>query len=358
MKRDLRDIKIGDVLHKAVYYGNNVLLEAGEKLDENRIQKLKKFGILTVDIEDSNSLNESRGKKDTIEEVLKKENELKKGFTTDYNNAINSAEEIVKKMESGVVEEEKIDNIIEETISNIAVDSNIILSLLESSKDKSFIFQHTINSLVISMVIGKAMDYSDEKLKILGKGAFFHDIGMLKVGDEILQKKNKLTEEEKTKIRNHINFGLELAGNNVEKEVKDIIKYHHERMDGSGYPEGLKGEKIPEMARVVAIADIYAALTGDRNYRERYDHYDAMKIVMQSSANLIDASILKKFLKYMPIYPINSYVYLNGNVSGKVVKANENPFRPVIDIEENGKIIRIDLMDDENKKYYISGVKK
>lgn len=129
-------------------------------------------------------------------------------------------------------------------------------------------------------------------------------------------------------------------------------------MDGSGYPEGLKGEKIPEMARVVAIADIYAALTGDRNYRERYDHYDAMKIVMQSSANLIDASILKKFLKYMPIYPINSYVYLNGNVSGKVVKANENPFRPVIDIEENGKIIRIDLMDDENKKYYISGVKK
>lgn len=206
MKRDLRDIKIGDVLHKAVYYGNNVLLEAGEKLDENRIQKLKKFGILTVDIEDSNSLNESRGKKDTIEEVLKKENELKKGFTTDYNNAINSAEEIVKKMESGVVEEEKIDNIIEETISNIAVDSNIILSLLESSKDKSFIFQHTINSLVISMVIGKAMDYSDEKLKILGKGAFFHDIGMLKVGDEILQKKNKLTEEEKNKNKKSYKF--------------------------------------------------------------------------------------------------------------------------------------------------------
>lgn len=355
MKRELRDIKIGDVLHKAVYYGNNVLLEAGETLDENRIQKLKKFGILSVDIEGNSVIKE---KKETIEDVLKKESELKKGFTTDYNNAINSAEDIVNKLESGVVEEEKIDNIIEETINNIAVDSNIILSLLESSKDKSFIFQHTINSLVISMVIGKAMDYSDEKLKTLGKGAFFHDIGMLKVGDEILQKKNKLTEEEKTKIRNHINFGLELAGNNVEKDVKDIIKYHHERMDGSGYPEGLKGEKIPEMARVVAIADIYAALTGDRNYRERYDHYDAMKIVMQSSANLIDASILKKFLKYMPIYPINSYVYLNGNRSGKVVKANENPFRPVIDIEENGKIVRIDLMDEENKKYYISGVKK
>ena len=72
-------------------------MEAGEKLDESRIKKLKKFGILTVDIEGNNSLNESRDKKEAIEEVLKKENEIKKGFTTDYNNAINSAEEIVKK---------------------------------------------------------------------------------------------------------------------------------------------------------------------------------------------------------------------------------------------------------------------
>ncbi len=357
MKQELKDIKIGSILHKAVYYGNNVLLEAGEVLDETRIQKLKKFGILSIDIEGNDSEKVSLGKKESIEEVLKKESELKEGFKNDYNNAINSAEDIVKNLENGVVEEEKIDNIIQETISNIAVDSNIILSLLESSKNKSFIFQHTINSLVISMVIGKAMNYSDEKLKLLGKGAFFHDIGMLKVGDEILQKNDTLSEEEKMKVRNHINFGLELAGN-AEKEVKDIIKYHHERMDGSGYPEGLNGDKIPEMAKVVAIADIYAALTGDRNYRDRYDHYDAMKIVMQSSANLIDASILKKFLKFMPIYPINSIVYLNGNKVGKVVKANENPFRPVVDIDESGKVLRIDLMDDENKKYYISGVKK
>ena len=351
MKIDLNSVKKGMILKKAVYYGTKVLVEAGTKLDEVIIEKLRKFGVNLIEI------TENISEKEPIEVILEKEKEVRACFTKDYKQAINEAEDIVNKLSEGKVETEKVEMLVCETLKNVTTDSDIILSLLESTKDKSFIFQHTINSLVIAMVIGRALEYNDKQLEILGKGAFYHDIGMLKVGDEILLKKDKLTKEEKEKVKKHIDFSLEMAGNES-KEVLDIIRYHHERMDGSGYPKGLQGQDIPEMAKVVAIADIYAALTGERNYRRRYDHYDAMKIVMQSSANLIDAVILKKFLKFMPIYPINSIVELNKNRFAKVVKANENPFRPVVDIEKEGKIERIDLMDENNRKEYIVGVKR
>lgn len=351
MKIMTNDLKAGMKLKKAVYYGNNILIDAGVAVDEKTVDKLKKFKIPSVEIQTE------EGKKSKIEEIIEKENEIKEVFIEDYKNCVSQAENVIKKIETGKIEKEKINGIIEGTISNIALNSDIILSLLDAETGKDFLYKHTINSVIISLVIGKALEYNEEKLKLLGKGAFLHDIGMLKIDSKILSKKSELSDEEKKSIKKHIDYGLEMVGK-VEKEVEEIIKYHHERIDGSGYPEGKKGNEIPEMARVVAIADIYAALTEDRHYRERYDYCDAMKIVMQSSVKLVDVNILKKFLKYMPLYPINSEVILNGNRVGKVVKANENPFRPVVDIEENGKIKRIDLQDEENKKDYITGVKK
>ncbi len=351
MKIMTNNLKEGMKLKKAVYYGNSILIDAGAEVGEVIIDKLKKFKIPAVEIQESES------KKSKIEEIIEKENEIKEVFVEDYKNCVFQAEDVIKNIENGKIEKEKINSIVEGTMANISLNSDIILSLLDSETGQDFLYKHTINSVIISLVIGKALDYNEEQLKILGKGAFLHDIGMLKVDPKILNKKGELSEDEKKGIKKHIEYGIEMAGK-VEKEVEDIIRYHHERIDGSGYPEGKKGNEIPELARVVAIADIYAALTEDRHYREKYDYCDAMKIVMQSSIKLVDVNILKKFLKYMPLYPINSNIILNGNRVGKVVKANENPFRPVVDIEEDGKIKRIDLQDDDNKKDYVTGVKK
>ena len=351
MKIMTSDLKDGMKLKKTIYYGNSILIEAGSEVDEKVVDKLKKFKIMSVEIESEEKI------KNKLEEVLEKESKIKNVFFQDYKNSVNIAEDVIKNIESGKIEKEKIDEIINGTMENISLSSDIILSLLDSETGEDFLYKHTVNSVIISLVIGKALEYSEEQLKLLGKGAFLHDIGMLKVDSKILNKKGELTEEEKNSIKKHVEYGIEMAGK-VEKDVFDIIKYHHERMDGSGYPEGKKGSEIPEMARVVAIADIYAALTEDRHYREKYDYCDAMKIVMQSSVKLVDVNILKKFLKYMPLYPINSEVILNGGRVAKVVKANENPFRPVVDTEIDGKITRIDLQDDESKKDYITGVKK
>ncbi len=343
----INEAKEGMVLKKPVYNGANILIEKETVLNKNIIEKIKKFNVSEIYIE-----------KEEIEVMLEKENKLKETFKADYNEALTEIKNVVENIQKGNIEISKIEGIVDDTINNLELDRDILLSLLEGSKQENYIFQHSINTVAISLVIGMALDYSPEKLKLLGKGALLHDIGMLKLPKNILENEDALSKEELDEIKKHTFYGLEML-KDLEQDVLNIIKYHHEKMDGTGYPEGLKGEAIPEMARIVTIADVYSALTENRGHRVQYHYYDAMKIVMQSSIKMLDARILKEFLKYMPVYPINTLVLLSNSKEGKVVKANENPFRPVVDvIEDNGKINRIDLMEEENLTKYITGVKK
>lgn len=344
MKILSNELKKGMKLIKAVYHNANILIEKDVELTEELISKIKNFGLDEVEVE--SFLKNEKTEEDFLKEV----------FQENYEKSINSVKTIISNLESGDLNEEKIEEVVEGILDNIEMDSDILLSLLGESKREDYIFSHSMNTVVVSLIIGTALSYSKEKLELLGKGALLHDIGMTKIGKYIIDKEEKLTEKELEEVKSHTDLALGMLGD-VEEEVKQIIKYHHERIDGSGYPEGLKAEEIPEMARIVAIADIYSALTEDRNYRMKFDYYDAMKIVMQSSAKLLDSKILKEFLTYMPIYPINSLVELNDGRIVKVVKANKNPFRPIVDTNDQLRE-RVDLMDDINLTKYIVGVKK
>ncbi len=348
----INELKEGMKLKRTIYKDNSILAEKGRILDAHNIEKLKKFGIVNVEIEDEDIEHED------MEEVIMQENILKEAIANDFEESMNKTADIMQRIKDGAVDEKSINEVVENTLSNVLTDSDISLGLLEGKGGHDYLYKHAINTVVISTIIGNALGYEKEKLDILAKGALLHDVGMLKVDESILRKEEGLTPEDIKEIEKHTIYGYE-ALKELGEEIAQIAKYHHEKIDGSGYPEGLTGDKIPEMAKIVAIADVYTALTEDRKYRSKYENYDAMKIVMQSSATkLLDHNILKIFLKYMPIYPINSYVILNNNKKAKVVKANKNPFRPVVDIEEEGKIIRLDLMSEINATKYIIGVAK
>lgn len=339
------ELKEGMKLIKPVYDNAKILVEVGNILSKEMIGKIRKFNVEEVEVEND------------IKSEKTEEDFLKEAFQENYERSINSVKNIMTDIEKGNVDDGKIDEVVGGIIDDIDVDTDILLSLIGENKKENYIFNHSMNTVVISLVIGTALSYSEEKLAILGKGALLHDIGMNKINPSIIEKEDKLNEEELKEVKSHTTLALEMLGNVEEEEVKGIIKYHHERIDGSGYPDGLKGEEIPEMARIVAIADIYSALTEDRNYRMKFDYYDAMKMVMQSSVKLLDSKILKEFLAYMPVYPINSKVELNDGKIVKVVKANKNPFRPIVDTDDDLRE-RIDLMEDRNLTKYIVGVKR
>ena len=121
----------------------------------------------------------------------------------------------------------------------------------------------------ISVLIGKKLGLPDQDLKTLQIGGLFHDIGKIGVPDTILQKESKLTDDEYSEIKNHPSIGVHILSNaTIFKDIIPIVKHHHERFDGRGYPSQLKGEEIPYLARIAAIADSFDAMTSKRSYRD------------------------------------------------------------------------------------------
>ena len=123
-----------------------------------------------------------------------------------------------------------------------------------------------------SVLIGRKLGLPEEQLKILRIGGLFHDIGKIGIPDSILQKNAKLTDDEYSEIKNHPSIGAHILGAaSIFKDIIPIVKHHHERYDGKGYPSGLAGENIPYLARITAVADTFDAMTSKRSYRDALD---------------------------------------------------------------------------------------
>ena len=151
-----------------------------------------------------------------------------------------------------------------------------------------------------SVLIGKKMGLSDDELKTLQIGGLFHDVGKIGIPDSILLKEAKLTDDEYSQIKNHPTIGAHILQNaTIFKDIIPIVKHHHEKYDGNGYPGKLKGEEIPFMARIAAVADTFDAMTSKRSYRDPLS-LDIVKAEIEKySGTQFDPEIAKVFLNIL-----------------------------------------------------------
>ena len=148
-----------------------------------------------------------------------------------------------------------------------------------------------------SVLIGKKMGLDDETLHILKIGGLFHDIGKIGIPDSILLKESKLSDEEYSQIKNHPTIGAHMLGDAaVFKDIIPIVKHHHERFDGRGYPSQLAGENIPFIARIAAVADTFDAMTSKRTYRDALPLSVVKEEIEKCSGTQFDPAIAKVFL--------------------------------------------------------------
>jgi len=238
------------------------------------------------------------------------------------------------------------------------------LTLLSAGEHKDSLSIHAVNVMITALIIGKELGYARGELETLGTAALFHEIGMHLIPKSIRKNKGKLTDQELAVIRQH----PELAFTELRKygqdylEIAEIIQQEHERIDGSGYPFGLEGAQIKEMALIVGLLDIYDALINSRPYRDKILPSDAMKVIVRRSKGLFPAAIIKKLLIQLSIYPVKSYVRLNNASIGMVVKTNTLwPLKPIITIifdAQGRKIEKAKKMIDLSKSplLYIKSV--
>lgn len=158
--------------------------------------------------------------------------------------------------------------------------------------------EHCEQMVSLVVAIGKKLNLSENEMDNLKHAAMLHDLGKIGIPDEILLKKEKLTDDEYAIIKKHPQTGAEIIRHlHFLKDVSPIVLYHHERFDGLGYCSGLKGKEIPLGARIIAIADVYQALTSDRPYRKAYSIEEALKILKDGSGTQFDPEIVKVFLE-------------------------------------------------------------
>ena len=175
-----------------------------------------------------------------------------------------------------------------------------ILNLLGGAiaKRDSDTHVHNFRVTLYALLLGESLKLTKRELKSLIKGAFLHDVGKIGISDTILLKPVKLTDDEFEVMKQHVRFGEEIIINSEQlNDGKNIVLYHHEKYDGSGYLKGLKGEEIPLNARIFAIADVFDALTSKRPYKEPFTYEKSKEIMHKDSGTHFDPKLIILFFE-------------------------------------------------------------
>jgi len=216
-----------------------------------------------------------------------------------------------------------------------------ILFFIFEETPKYYLIAHSLNTAILSMKM--LLDLGKDELEMIAVGiaAFVHDVGMVNLMN-LINRKGKLTDQEYLKVREHSIRGYELVrnmeglGEATKKFILPIVRSHHERFNGKGYPDGLKGKEIPFYTRIFAIVDIFEALSHSRPYREALVPSVAVqRLIKLEGDGWFDYEILKTFIDTFSFYPIGSKVRLNTDEVAIVFKVNKGqPTRPWIKIIE------------------------
>jgi putative nucleotidyltransferase with HDIG domain len=185
---------------------------------------------------------------------------------------------------------------------------------------------HSLRVCILALAFGRQLGLPRDQLEVLGLGALLHDIGMVKVPDEILGKAEALTPAEADLVQQHVNWGAAMLyeSRQIPAAALEVVTAHHERYDGSGYLKGLRGEQIGDFGMIGAIVDHYDAITSERAYRGASSAHSVLMQMYSWRDTLFSAPLVEKFIQCLGIYPIGSVVELNTGEIGVVAAINRN----------------------------------
>lgn len=214
-----------------------------------------------------------------------------------YKNATKTIDELFKNPES-IESYQSSKKVLHNLTESIADEEFTIKSLISSTAQNYSIHIHSLNVAIYSMSIGSYLKMDQKSLSELGEAAILHDIGKSKIDPEIVNKNGLLTDAEFSRMKTHTAIGYIIAMRLgiTNKKILLGIKYHHENIDGSGYPDGLFGRSIPLYARIISICDKFDALTSKRPYQDALSTFDAIKFMKTQMKNELDQRLLTSMI--------------------------------------------------------------
>jgi len=319
----------------------SVLLNRGVVLTEAYIQKLRELGFQSIFVEH-----------ELFEDIAASEPlrvETRKRVQRILHDTVR------RLRRGGGVSYHEVLQVLEEVLDEILTNSTTVFYLIQMQSRNDLIFHHSVNVAVLSLLVGKCLNLSRLQLRKLGLGALLHDLGKIRLPEDLLVKERNLTEDERNLVRMHPIWSKEMIQRNPDYDflASVIALQHHERLDGSGYPYGLSGEEIHFLSRICACADVYDALTVDRPYRKRFSYAEALEYLMGNASRLFDLQVVTTMVRHIAPYPVGETVRLTTGEIAVVVRLNEGlPIRPVVRVirDPNGQPLEkprdLDLMKE------------
>ncbi len=215
---------------------------------------------------------------------------------------------------------EAVDDITDSVLRN--PDAFMLLRQLKSRDTYSY--THAIDSCALAASFCRHLGYPKDELKDVAMGTLLLDVGKLKVPEEIMKKQDRLTEEEFRMMQRHVTFGVELLAEagKISKTTIEMVATHHERLNGKGYPQKLKGETIPVGGRIAAIIDCYDAMTSERPYKKPASAHDAIRELYKWRGTDFQEELVEQFIQCLGIYPTSTLVELSSGQVAIVLSQN------------------------------------
>ncbi len=302
-------------------------------------------------IEEKVTENDMKGKKPDISTALL--DSAVKSFVEIYKQwikeTINLFNQIILFKD---IDKEKVRNFIMDIINLTNKNRNNALIIFgKKFEGVLYVYSQTIETIILSSIIGSSMNMSQLAVSNLAISALFHDIGMIKIPREMLEKDGPLNIDEISVMRSHTTIGYKLLRDaNYSAIIASGALQHHERIDGKGYPNKLTQDKITDVAKTIAVADAYCAAIASKPFRKSPAHAKEVILeLLKAGGSAYSPTVLKELIKNISFYPIGSLVLLSNDLPARVVGNSGVAMKPIVRIiskDSEGGIIDLSKRDD------------
>lgn len=323
----------GLILKDDVYNpeGTVLLIPKGEKITEKKIEQLAHFGtrnrcVATYE-ESYQVILEGKEESENVRQAIL-ENET--GYT-DLRRSVGRLLEISHT--ASQVERSEIEPVIANVVSSMkTMELKDVFACIHVPRPLDEKLQrHLLNVAFLNGMLGRWMQLSEQEIETLVMIGILHDVGKTKIPQEILDAPRKLTDEEYQIMKKHSLYSYQLLSNQFDSEIKEAVLHHHERVDGSGYPMGQKGEEIGLFARITAISDVYDAMVSERCYKTSISPFEILERIKNAEFEGLDVDLVAIFVKHMVKYYRYKDVKMSDGRDGKVMYIPPNDIsHPII----------------------------
>ncbi|MDE5696730.1 MAG: HD domain-containing protein [Lachnospiraceae bacterium] len=302
----------------------HTLICSGSTLSQFYIKKLNEYGF------DGVYINDELSQDIKIDSVISPDLRTE-GIVNVRSSNIDGCKDVAKKI---------VDQVLSKDV--------LSLDLTDLRCFDGYTYAHSVNVAVLSCIIGFGMKMNEQSLEQLVMAGLLHDLGKLMIPPEILNKSTRLTNEEYEIMKTHSALSYEMIKErwDISSQVKAAVLYHHENVDGSGYPNGIDGDGMTLITKILHVADVYDALVSRRPYKSPYSPYEACEYLMGAGGIMFDPKVVEALLMCVPFYPKGTQVELSDSREGIIVEnAGSRNLRPVLRLLDGSML---DLSEQKN----------